>query len=218
VTGRGCRAVEGNRNPGVTACETRGDLEITFCDARSSESPCIVKRARRSSRPGPPAIVHVSQPFAAKLGSRRVRAGRPPPGCYRVLVLTESSDAALRHPTAYRGLLAWRSMNSTRSSAAPELDGSSSSRRARLCEAILFGPRAIEIDAPRSHRVAQSPSKVLQNKARVGPFGCPFGVPRPSAGEIVVPAHGGAPRASSLVTRFVDLDEHVDGRSIDLKL
>ena len=82
-------------------------------------------------------------------------------------------------------------------------------------EAILFRPRAIEVDRPGSHRVAQSAEQVLQEeRLGVGRFRVPHvGVPRPPAGEIVVPAHGVVCAVRpSLVTRFVDLDEHMDRR------
>src|SRR5688572_20174495 len=77
------------------------------------------------------------------------------------------------------------------------------------------GARATEIDGPGAHRVAQPAEQVLQEqRLRVRRFRVPHvGVPRAPAVEIVIPAHR-VMRAvrPSLVARFVDLDEHADGR------
>ena len=82
-------------------------------------------------------------------------------------------------------------------------------------EAILFRPRAIEIDSPGANRVAQSAEQVLQEeRLGVGGFGVAHvGIPRAAASEIVVPAHGVVIAVGpALVALLVDLDEHVDRR------
>src|SRR5256885_12091655 len=79
----------------------------------------------------------------------------------------------------------------------------------------VLGPRAVEIDVPGSDCVAQAAEQVAQEqRLGVRRFRVPHvGVPRAPAIEIVVPAHGvmSAVR-TALVARFIDLDEHVNGR------
>src|SRR5207248_9011784 len=79
----------------------------------------------------------------------------------------------------------------------------------------VLGPRAVEIDVPGSDCVAQAAEQMVQEqRLGVRRFRVPHvGVPRAPAIEIVVPAHGvmSAVRAA-LVARFIDLDEHVNGR------
>src|SRR5438874_1690263 len=83
----------------------------------------------------------------------------------------------------------------------------------------VLGPRAVEIDEPGSDCVAQAAEQMVQEqRLGVRRFRVPHvGVPRAPAIEIVVPAHGvmSAVR-TALVARFIDLDEHGDGR-IDRK-
>src|SRR2546423_8375086 len=79
----------------------------------------------------------------------------------------------------------------------------------------VLGPRAVEIDVPGPDCVAQAAEQVAQEqRLGVRRFRVPHvGVPRAPAIEIVVPAHGvmSAVR-TALVARFIDLDEHVNGR------